>query len=166
MSEQHAPKKHAPKKHAPKKHAPKKYAPNRAMKAVNAVMRVLAGAGLVPRVVVLTVRGRTSGGPHSTPVTPIGHGGKVWLVAPYGIVGWVQNLRVVGELTLTRGRTTRRFSAREATPEEAGPVLKRYVKIAPLVLPYFSAHAHDPVDAFISEAARHPVFELTAIDQR
>ena len=81
MSEQHA-----PKKHAPKKRAPKKYAPNRAMKAVNAVMRVLAGAGLVPRVVVLTVRGRTSGEPHSTPVTPIGHGGAVWLVAPYGIV--------------------------------------------------------------------------------
>lgn len=147
-------------------HAPKKYAPNRAMKALNAVMLLLARAGLAPRVVVLTVRGRTSGVPRSTPVTPIGHGGKVWLVAPYGIVDWVRNLRVAGELTLSRGRTTRRFSARSATPDEAGPVLKRYVKVAPLVLPYFSARARDPVDAFVAEAAHHPVFELTAIDER
>ncbi len=145
-------------------HAPREYRPNRAVKAVNAVMRVLARAGLAPRTVVLTVRGRMSGELRSTPVTPIGHGGKVWLVAPYGTVAWVRNLREAGELTLSRGRTTRRFSAREAMPDEAGPVLKRYVKVAPLVLPYFSARAHDPVDAFVSEASRHPVFELTAIE--
>lgn len=145
-------------------HAPRKYRPNRAVKAVNAVMRRLARVGIAPRTVVLTVRGRTSGEPRSTLVTPIGHGGRVWLVAPYGTVGWVRNLRAAGELTLSRGRTTRRFTAREATPDEAGPVLKRYVKVAPLVLPYFAARAHDPVDAFVTEAARHPVFELTVID--
>jgi deazaflavin-dependent oxidoreductase (nitroreductase family) len=145
-------------------HAPKTYRPNRAMKAANAVMRVLARAGMVPRAVELTVRGRKSGAPHSLPVTPIERGGAVWLVSPYGIVDWVRNLRVAGDLTLSRGRTSRRFTAREATPEEAGPVLKRYVAVAPLVLPYFSAEADDPVDAFVAEADRHPVFELTAID--
>ena len=72
------------------------------MKAANAVMRVLAGAGLVPRAVVLTVRGRKSGEPRSTPVTPIARGGAVWLVSPYGIVDWVRNVRVAGELTLSR----------------------------------------------------------------
>ena len=146
--------------------APKTYRPNRAMKAANAAMRVLAGAGLVPRAVVLTVRGRKSGAPHSLPVTPIERGGAVWLVSPYGTVAWVRNLRDAGELTLSRGRTTRRFTAREATPDQAGPELKRYVAVAPLTLPYFSAGADDPIDAFVAEAARHPVFELTAIDGR
>ena len=95
-------------------HAPKTWRPNRAMKAANAVMRVLAGAGLVPRAVVLTVRGRKSGEPHSMPVTPIERGGAVWLVSPYGTVAWVRNLRAAGELTLSRARTIRRFTAREA----------------------------------------------------
>ncbi|WP_206737153.1 nitroreductase family deazaflavin-dependent oxidoreductase [Agromyces albus] len=147
-------------------HAPKKYQPNRAMKAAHAVMRALARAGLVPRTVVLTVRGRKSGEPRSIPVTPIEHSGAVWLVSPYGTVAWVHNLRAAGDLTLSRGRTTRRFTAREATPAEAGPVLKRYVAVAPIVLPYFTAGADDPTETFSAEADRHPVFALTAIDAR
>lgn len=149
-----------------KENAGKQYRPGPALKAVNALMRVFAKAGLIPRVVVLTVRGRKTGEPHSLPVTPIEQGGRVWLVAPYGTVSWVHNVRVAGEVTLSRGRTTARFSAREARPDEVGPVLKRYVAVAPLVLPYFSARPDSPSEAFAAEADRHPVFELTPIDQR
>jgi deazaflavin-dependent oxidoreductase (nitroreductase family) len=144
---------------------PKKYEPNRALRAANAVVRVLARAGLVPKTSVMTVRGRKSGELRSMPVTPIEVGGSVWLVSPYGTVAWVHNVRAAGEVALARGRTSRRFTTREGTPVEAGPVLKRYVAVAPLVLPYFTAKPDDPADVFTAEAARHPVFELTMIDE-
>ena len=144
--------------------AAKTYEPTRAMKAANAVMRVLARAGLVPKTSVLSVRGRRSGELRTLPVTPIEVAGSVWLVSPYGTVEWVRNVRAAGDLTLTRGRTSGRLSAREAVADEAGPVLKRYVAVAPLVLPYFTAKPDDPAEAFAAEAERHPVFELTAID--
>ncbi|MET4157078.1 nitroreductase family deazaflavin-dependent oxidoreductase [Agromyces sp. PvR057] len=146
-------------------HAPKKYEPNAAMKAANSMMRVLARAGLIPKTSVLSVRGRKSGELRSTPVTPIEVGGSVWLVSPYGTVGWVHNVRAAGEVRLSRGRASRRFTTREAVPSEAGPVLKRYVAVAPLVLPYFTAKPDGPAAAFAAEAARHPVFELTMVDE-
>ena len=143
--------------------APKEYHRNRFTKAADVAMGRLSRAGLVPRAVLLTVRGRTSGEPRSTPVTPIEQGGRVWLVSPYGSVSWVRNLRAAGELTLSRRRTTRHFAAREATPDEAGPVLKRYVAVAPLTVPYFAAEPDAPAGEFAAEAGRHPVFELTPL---
>jgi deazaflavin-dependent oxidoreductase (nitroreductase family) len=145
--------------------APKKYEPNPAMKAANAVMRVLARAGLIPRTSVLSVRGRKSGELRTMPVTPIEVGGSVWLVSPYGTVAWVHNVRAAGEVTISRGRTSRRFAVREARVDEVGRVLKRYVAVAPIVLPYFTAKADDAPEAFTAEAERHPVFELTMLEE-
>jgi len=135
------------------------------MKAMNSAMRVFARAGLIPKTSVLSVRGRRSGETRTLPVTPIEVGGSVWLVSPYGTVEWVHNVRASGEVMLSRGRTSRRFTTREARPDEVGPVLKRYVAVAPLVLPYFTAKPDDPAAAFAAEADRHPVFELTMLDR-
>jgi hypothetical protein len=55
----------------------------------------------------------------------------------------------------------RSFTVREVTdPHEAAPVLHRYVQIATATRAYFSADRTDPVDAFVPDAADHPVFEL------
>ncbi|WP_308798934.1 nitroreductase family deazaflavin-dependent oxidoreductase [Agromyces silvae] len=143
---------------------PKVYHHGRVMHLANRAMTALTRAGLVPHAAVLTVTGRTSGLPRSTPVTAIEQGGALWLVSPYGTVSWVRNARASGEVTLAKRRTTRRFAVREATPAEAGPVLKRYVAIAPIVLPYFVAGRHDPAEAFAAEADRHPVFELVPLE--
>jgi deazaflavin-dependent oxidoreductase (nitroreductase family) len=57
---------------------------------------------------LLTVRGRTSGQPRSTPVAIIDVGGRRWIWSPWGEVHWVRNLRAAGEATLTvRGQTER-----------------------------------------------------------
>jgi deazaflavin-dependent oxidoreductase (nitroreductase family) len=45
---------------------------------------------------LLTVRGRKSGLPRTTPVNLITHQGRRWLVAPYGEVAWVRNVRAAG----------------------------------------------------------------------
>jgi deazaflavin-dependent oxidoreductase (nitroreductase family) len=123
-------------------------------------MSALVGAGLVPRSYLLTTRGRKTGRPRTNPVVPVEHGGRRWLVAPYGPVSWVHNARATGRVSLTRRRNTRDYTIREVAPDEAGPVLKRYVRLAPSTRPYFQATKDSPVSDFIAEAARHPVFEL------
>lgn len=111
---------------------------------------------------LLTVRGRKSGLPRTTPVNVIEHQGRRWLVAPYGEVTWVRNVRAVGEVELRRAGTAERCPAREATAEEAVPVLRSYLRqLRLLVGPYFDVTPSSPDAAFAAEAPRHPVFLLT-----
>jgi deazaflavin-dependent oxidoreductase (nitroreductase family) len=120
---------------------------------------------MVPGSYLLTVRGRKTGRPRTLPVTVAEHDGKRWLVAPYGPVSWVHNARAAGEVTLSRRSTKRAYAVREATAQEAGPVLKRYVKVASATRPYFAATKDSPVEDFVAEADRHPVFELIPLTE-
>jgi deazaflavin-dependent oxidoreductase (nitroreductase family) len=124
------------------------------------IMSALARAGLVPRSCLLTTQGRKTGRPRTNPVVPVEHDGRRWLVAPYGPVSWVHNARATGRVSLTRRRDTRDYTIRDVPPDEAGPVLKRYVRIAPSARPYFQATTDSAVEDFVAEAGRHPVFEL------
>lgn len=111
---------------------------------------------------LLTVRGRKSGLPRTTPVNLIEDQGRRWLVAPYGEVSWVRNVRAAGEVELRRGASTERCLAREATTEEAVPVLRSYLRQLRLVVgSYFDVTPSSPDAAFIAEAPCHPVFLLT-----
>lgn len=120
-------------------------------------------AGLGPAGLhLLTVRGRTSGLPRTTPVNLIEYDGRRWLVAPYGNVGWVRNARAAGRVELRRGRTVQQVGVREAGAGEAGPVLRSYLRRLKLVVgPYFDVSPADPDTAFAAEAPRHPVFLIT-----
>ena len=124
-------------------------------------MTVLVRAGLVPGSYLLTTQGRKTSQPRTNPVIPVEHDGRRWLVAPYGLVSWVRNARATGRVSLTRRRDTRDYTIREVSPEEAGPVLQRYLRLAPSARPYFQASKGSPVKDFVTEADRHPVFELT-----
>ena len=131
----------------------------------NTIMSALVRVGLVPRSCLLTTRGGKTGRTRTNPVVPVELGGRRWLVAPYGPVSWVHNARAAGQVSLSRRRDTRDYAIREVSPEEAGPVLKRYVRIAPATRRYFLATMDSPVEDFVAEAAGHPVFELTPIDE-
>jgi deazaflavin-dependent oxidoreductase (nitroreductase family) len=131
----------------------------------NTIMSALVRGGLVPRSYLLTTRGRKTGRPRTNPVVPVEHGGRRWLVAPYGPVPWVLNARAAGQVSLIRRRDTRDYAIREASRDEAGPVLQRYLRLAPSARPYFQATKESPVEDFVAEADRHPVFELTQLDE-
>lgn len=137
------------------------FRPTRTRRLLNGLVRPLARLGLAPHVYVLTVPGRTTGRPHSTPVRLIENGTR-WLVAPYGEVGWVRNARAAGAVTLGRRGRSETVPIEEVGPEDAAPVLREYVRKVPVVRPYFEAGRDAPVDAFAAEAARHPVFRLGA----
>ena len=54
---------------------------------------------------LITIRGRTSGLPRTTPVAIIDVSGRRWVWCPWGDVNWVRNLRAAGGATITvRGR--------------------------------------------------------------
>jgi len=132
-------------------------------RAANRVVRLLLKLGLMPGpTYLLTVPGRRTGRPLSTPVTLVEEGGQRWLVAPYGEVPWVRNARAAGRVTLTRGRRAETVSLRALGAAEAAPVLQRYVTRVPITRRYFDVTPDSPLTTFESEAARHPVFALTS----
>jgi deazaflavin-dependent oxidoreductase (nitroreductase family) len=131
------------------------------LRLVNRVVKILIRLGLVPKQThLLTVRGRKTGKPHSTPVTLVEEDGQRWLVAPYGEVGWVRNARAAGQVTLARKGESETVTITELGPEESAPVLKMYVTRVPIVQPYFDARPDSPLEAFVREAGKHPVFRI------
>jgi deazaflavin-dependent oxidoreductase (nitroreductase family) len=109
---------------------------------------------------LLTVAGRKSGKPHSVPVTLIEQDGRRWLVAPYGEVDWVKNARAAGTVEISRGERAERLAIRKVSPEEAAPILEKYLRRFPLTKSYFEADTESSIDRFVEEAGTRPVFEL------
>lgn len=116
---------------------------------------------------LLTVTGAISGQPRTTPVAPVRRDGQVWIVAPYGVVSWVRNVRAARRLELQRGRESHRYDAREVDATEAVPVLRAYLSMpsARFVRDEFDVTPHSSDDAIAAEAPRHPVFALTPLDE-
>jgi len=134
-----------------------------ARRAYNMLMKPLIRLGIGgKRAYLLTTTGRRTGQQRTTPVVPVEHDGQRWLVSPYGMVAWVHNVRAKPLVTLRYGRRAETLHVEEVDPVTAGPVLQRYVRYVPVTAPFFDAKGDDPVEKFIEEAPRHPVFKLTA----
>ena len=110
---------------------------------------------------LVTVVGRKTNTPHTTPVSLVADGSARYLVGPYGEVGWVRNARAAGVVTLTRGGQSKRFSLAPVNGAEAASILRRYLKLEPITHSYFAVRADAPEEAFAAEVATHPVFKLT-----
>lgn len=130
-------------------------------KLANWIIRTLLRLGLGPaRTYLLVVRGRKTGRLYETPVTLVEEPGDRWLVAPYGEVGWVRNVRAAKRVTLRRGARSESLGVTELDPREAAPVLRRYIREVAITRPFFDAKPDSPLEEFVAEAPRHPVFRL------
>ena len=74
--------------------------------------------------VVLTVAGRKSGKPRSTPVTPMIVDGRQYVAGVPG-ADWIANVRAAGQARLERGRLVEQVRVVELADEEAAPLLRR-----------------------------------------
>jgi deazaflavin-dependent oxidoreductase (nitroreductase family) len=67
---------------------------------------------------LVTIRGRKSGLPRTTPVAIIAVSGRRYVWAPWGEVHWVRNLRAAGRATITVRRRKEEVSATELDPTQ------------------------------------------------
>ena len=128
---------------------------------INIVVRAALRLGIAPRDYhLLSVPGRKSGRVYSTPVYLIQEEGQRWLVAPYGERAWVKNARAAGRVTLSRRGISEEVAIVELSPPESAPVLQRYIVKQPITRKFFQVTPESPIEEFIAEAPRHPVFQL------
>jgi hypothetical protein len=114
------------------------------------------------------------------PLVVFSDGGNRYLVASYGIVNWVRNLRAAdGRAELRRGHTTQKITTVELPPEQAGPILRISLQNGPpgiprpivrifrrfFVLPYLDVDLNSSVDDFVRSAVNHPVFRVQPVVQ-
>ena len=129
--------------------------------------RVLKAGALLGPNALITVRGRKSGEPRTTPVALVEIDGRRWVIGTFGDTNWVRNLRAAGEATVSVGRRREEVKAAELVGEDRvsffRDVLTPYVKrlrIGTLLLSVLGAR--DIVDDPAAAAEKRPVFELRA----
>lgn len=106
-------------------------------------------------VAVLSVRGRASGKPRSTPVVVLDHDGERYLVTPYGDTEWVRNLRAAGTGQLKQHGRTEEFAAIEVPVDQRPPIIDAYRRKygrMPTVNRSFDQ---------LPDPAQHPTFRIT-----
>ena len=136
----------------------------RTMRLGTALLKALLRAGVpMGPLALLSVRGRKSGRVYATPVALVQQGSERWLVAAFGEVNWVRNLRAAGQAQLIRGRHTEPIDVVELDSTEAAPILQRFLQayhLVPFIPPSFSVTPHAPLADFEREATHHPVFGI------
>jgi len=128
----------------------------------NPLVAALSRAGLsVAGSRVLEVQGRKSGEWRRTPVNPLDHDGRRYLVAPRGTTQWVRNIRVSGRARLV-GRGPEEISVTEVPDPEKPAILRAYLrKWKWEVGAFFEGVGPDSPDAdLLRIAPDHPVFRI------
>src|ERR1700727_353481 len=101
--------------------------PPRNLKPMNKMMMAVQRLGIpTGPAMVLTVPGRKSGQPRSTPMTPFEFQGGLYVVAGYPGADWAANARAAGTGRLARGRRSREVRIVELTAAQARPVLRAF----------------------------------------
>lgn len=138
------------------------------LKYVNKVMIGLnkLGVGGDKGPVVLTVMGRKTGKPRSTPVTPMTVDGQRYIVGGLPKGDWAANARAAGEATVHQGRKDQRVRVVEIPVEQARPLLRQFPVLVPTGVGFMRnaglVTGPNP-DEFEALAGRCPVFRLDPI---
>ena len=136
---------------------------------MNRFVKSLLRLGLpVGPATLLTVPGRISGRPRTTPVGFLEHDGRRYVFGTFGDVDWTRNLRAAGEAVVGRGWRRKRVSAVELRgPEEKALILKDV--LAPFLASRMGSSMlrmgydltkDSTMDDYVREARSHPGFEL------
>ena len=113
---------------------------------------------------LITIPGRTSGLPRTTPVAIIEIDGRRWIWCPWGEAHWVRNLRAAGEATITVRKREEAVRARELDDDERvaffrdvmGPLARRIPLGTTFLRLVDGIDVNNPAGA----AKGHPAFEL------
>lgn len=155
---------------------------SRVFRWIGPSVRFLLRRGLGEPNVLLTVRGRRSGKPRTTPVAMFELGDRRFLEAAFGQVDWARNLRASGEAVIRRGRWSQAVRAVELPPEAAGELMydalarfrrRRLLRLLlgpsirpPAAILYrYRLRIDDGLEDYVTHARRCPWFELFPRDE-
>lgn len=131
----------------------------------NRIVVLLHRAGLpTGPVQLLTVPGRSSGLPRTTPVAPLVVDGTHYIVEAYPHSDWVRNARAAGHGVLTRGRRRRAVDLVELPEAQRGAILREFPRQNRRGAAAFVRNglvASDSPESFAAAAPRCPVFRAT-----
>jgi deazaflavin-dependent oxidoreductase (nitroreductase family) len=133
------------------------------LKVANPVIVALQRRGLaVGTMHVLTVPGRRSGEPRTTPVSPLTVDGRRYIVAGLEGADWVKNVLASERAILARGRQEQRVGLVELPVGERVALLRAFPREVPHGVQFFrQLHgvSGDPQE-FAALAPRCPVFRV------
>jgi deazaflavin-dependent oxidoreductase (nitroreductase family) len=110
---------------------------------------------------LLTVRGRKSGDPHTTPVNPLALHGTRYLVSPRGETQWARNLRAANGAELRLGSKREQVTVVEVPEAERPAIIAEYLQRWGGVTRSHFGTVKDPDAAELARlAGRTPVFRV------
>ncbi len=113
---------------------------------------------------LITIRGRKSGLPRTTPVAIIEVSGRRWVWAPWGDVQWVRNLRAASRATITVRRRKEEVTATELDPTQRvaffRDILSPLARGIPFGVWFIRTFDQVDLDDPVEAAAGRRVFEL------
>ena len=138
--------------------------PGAVVRVMNSLLGLVIKLGFSPSGgQLLTVRGRKTGKPMTTPVNPMTFEGAEYLVAPRGDTHWTKNMRISGTGVLRLGRKKRPIKlVEELTNEQKPPVLLAYLeRWGGVTKEHFGIPWPNPSEADIERVcARTPMFRI------
>lgn len=142
--------------------------PNRLAKLMNQLWSRMAASGRAPKQLYsLEVRGRRSGRLISFPVVVADYDGERYLVAMLGEgVNWVTNVRATGGHAVLRHGRREEVRLEEVDPKIRGPILRRYLELAPGARAHIAVDRSAPLHEFNEVAAKYPVFRIRPSSNR
>ena len=141
-------------------------------KLLNPISTTLMRLGVRPdpRMALLTIRGRKTGRNRTVPVGVFDRDGRKYIVAAFGEVNWVLNLRAAGAVTITQGKRKARYAPEQVHGEEAALVLRDCLAAylpsplaGPMLRQRIAVTADAPLEVLVEEVRRTPVFRLIEI---
>lgn len=137
------------------------------LKPMNKILMAMQKLGIAAGPVrVLTVVGRKSGQPRSTPATPFIYHGQTYVAGGYPKADWVLNARAAGEGTVTKGRNVERVTFVELSADEARPVFRVFPREVPAGVGFYKRAGlvtDGTPDEFEALAGRCAIFRLDPI---
>ena len=108
---------------------------------------------------LLTVPGRTSREPRSTPISVVTLDADRYIVSAFAEADWVRNVRAAGAGSLSRGKQSEAVVLVEVPDTERDPILRAFLVQVPGGVRFFESP--DP-DAVAAASGRYPVFRVVS----
>lgn len=133
------------------------------LKPMNRAMVAISRIGVSLPMALLTVPGRKSGKPRTTPVTPFEYEGAEYVLGGIPGADWVKNVQAADTAELTLGKRRRTVRLVEIPAADSEPVLREFPRLVPTGVPVMiksGVVTGDDPEEFAALAGRCVLFRI------